>query len=310
MSRLVVGTRGSDLALWQARWVAQRLGGEGAEVAIEVIRTEGDRAMDADLSASGDRGLFTRDIERALLDRRVDLAVHSLKDLPTLMPAGLMIAAVPPRASVHDVLLVRPESVDETQALPVAPGARIGTGSPRRVAQLVALRPDVVTGPFRGNVPTRVDKARRGDVDAVVLACAGLERLALDASPLVAFDFAPEAFLPAPAQGALGIQARADDAATLARLAALDHAPTRACVEVERDLLRILEAGCHAALGAWARVRDGALTLDAGMLVETGAFPRVRASGEAATLARIAADALLSDEAEASAPARLVTRRA
>lgn len=307
---LVVGTRGSDLALWQARWVSARLGGEAAGVRLEIMRTEGDRAFDADLAASSSRGLFTRDIERALLDGRIDAAVHSLKDLPTQQPAGLVLAAIPERAAPGDVLLVRPDAVADDARLPLRPGARVGTGSPRRVAQLSALRPDLVTGPFRGNVPTRVAKCVAGEVDAVLLARAGLDRLGLDTAPLVAFDLDPSAWLPAPAQGALGIQAREADEATHHRLACLDDAATRRAVSVERDLLRILEAGCHAALGAWARPTPAGHRLDAGLLDGHGTWLRVSLLGHPDGLAEEAAEMLTQGAADAGLREGCYSRRA
>jgi hydroxymethylbilane synthase len=317
----VLGTRGSDLALWQARWVAQRL---GDDVRLEIVKTEGDRAFDADLSAQGDRGLFTRDIEEALLEGRVDAAVHSLKDLPTLQPEGLAIAAVPERAAPGDVLLVRPEAVAEDPRLPLKRGARVGTGSPRRIAQLFALRPDAVAGPFRGNVPTRVAKCVRGEVDAVILARAGLDRLGLDTGQLILFDLDPASWLPAPAQGALGIQSRADDDATKSRLAPLRHDESACAASIERELLRILEAGCHAALGAWARPAGSRWRLDAGLLADAdadadgdnagagaaGGWRRVSLVGDPGALAAEAADLLQGDGATRGMREGCFTRRA
>ena len=306
---LVLGTRGSDLALWQARFISARLGGEAAGVRLEILRTEGDRAFDADLAAQGDRGLFTRDIEKALLESRVDVAVHSLKDLPTQMPEGLALAAVPERAAPGDVLLVRPEAVADDARLPLRPGARVGTGSPRRVAQLAALRPDLVTGPFRGNVPTRVAKCVSGQVDAVILARAGLDRLELDVSPLVAFDLDPSRWLPAPAQGALGLQSRESDAATRERLSVLGHEPSATAVTIERELLQILEAGCHAALGAWARQGHDGHRLDAGLQREDGRWGSVSLVGSPESLAAEAADLLTGDGAELGMREGCFTRR-
>lgn len=297
---LILGTRGSDLALWQARWIQGRLGDEAAGIRLEILRTEGDRAFDADLAASESRGLFTRDIEQALLDERIDAAVHSLKDLPTLQPAGLSLAAVPERAAPGDVLLVREEAVAAETRLPLKPGARVGTGSPRRVAMLQALRPDLVTGPFRGNVPTRVAKCVRGEVDAVILARAGLDRLGLDTSPLVTFDLDPSIWLPAPAQGALGLQARENDESVHTRLGPLRDVEAERATNVERALLRILEAGCHAALGAWARPSPAGYRLDAGLQDGRGRWLRVSLLGSAEGLAGEAADLLTKGAADES----------
>lgn len=274
-----MGTRGSDLALWQARWVAGRLGGEAAGVRLELIRTEGDRAFDVSLAESSERGLFTRDIERALLERRIDIAVHSLKDLPTTLPEGLVLGAIPERADAGDILLVRPDALADDPVLPLVRGARIGTGSPRREALLAWLRPDLVTAPFRGNVPTRIAKCVRGDVDGVVLARAGVARLRLDVAPLLAFDLDPAAWLPAPGQGALGIEAREGCHATLARVAPLHCEETGSAVSAERRLLALLEAGCHAALGAWCRREGDTWALSAGALGSDARWRAVDAAG-------------------------------
>ena len=268
MSRgLVVGTRGSRLALAQAGRVVDLLGGESAGVRVEVVRTEGDRRLDVDLAATLDRGLFTKELEDALLDDRIDVAVHSLKDLPTSLAPGLSIAAVLPRDSPGDVLLVRPDAVATGGLLPLRAGAVVGTGAPRRAALLAHAGAGLARPPvFRGNVPTRVDKCRRGEVDAVVLARAGLERLELDPAPLVAHDLSPDLWLPAPGQAAIAVQARTGDAGTRERLAALSCPDTAREVAAERGLLELLEAGCHAALGALARVEAGRIRLRAGML--------------------------------------------
>jgi hydroxymethylbilane synthase len=289
---LVLGTRGSELALWQARWVAARLGGEAAGVRIEVIRTQGDRDLESSLASSLEKGVFTREIELAMLDGRVDVAVHSLKDLPTTLPPGCALAPCPSRASCGDVLLVRPDALDADAAgLPLRSGARVGTASPRRLALLRHVRPDL-TAPavFRGNVPTRVRRCQQGEVDAVILARAGLERLGLAVAPLLAFDLALGRWLPAPAQGALGLEVRAGDGGTLERLAAMTCAATTEAVDVERGLLRELEAGCHAALGAWARREAGVMTLTAGMLGADGRWRETELAG--GDLVRRAARAL------------------
>jgi hydroxymethylbilane synthase len=289
---LRLGTRASALALAQAQWVAGRLRETGAAVEIHALRTEGDRAFGVDLASAGGAGLFTREIERALLEERIDVAVHSLKDLPTAMPEGLAIAAIPPRADPGDLLLVRPDALDASAPfLPVRARAIVGTGAPRRIALLRHVRPDLVTGSFRGNVPTRVEKCRLGEVDAVILARAGLSRLGLDLAPLVTFDLDAALWIPAPAQGALAIQVRAGDARTLAAASALDDAMTRACVDAERDLLRLLLAGCHAALGALATLSPHGVLLKAGMWAED-AWRSVAVEAAAHLAAEGAAEAL------------------
>lgn len=292
-SPLVIGSRGSALALWQARWVAGRLGGEAAGVRIEVVKTTGDVVLHRNLAESPDKGLFTRELEAALLEGRVDLAVHSLKDLPTLQPPGLTLSAVPERASVGDVILVRPDALDPDRPLGLRRAARVGTGSPRRLALLRHVRPDAVAPDvFRGNVPTRVRKCVDGEVDALVLARAGLVRLGLDPAPLVPFDLDPARWLPAPGQGALGLQSRAEDERVAGRLAALHDADAWAAVGAERELLARMEAGCHAALGAWARATPAGLRLDAGALTEAGTWRAVSVTGPSDGLAARAHEAL------------------
>ncbi len=252
---LVIGTRGSALALWQAHRVQALLGGPSA-VRIEVIQTSGDRLREIKISEQLDKGFFTKELEDALLGGRVDLAVHSLKDLPTQLPDGLGLAAVPERAPAGDLLLVRPDALDTSRPLPIRANAPVGTSSMRRVAQLGLRLPDATTGLFRGNVETRLAKCVRGEVDAVLLARAGISRLGLDVSPLIPFDLDPWQWLPAAAQGALGIEIRSGDARTAAAVATLHDADTAALCKAERGVLAILEGGCHVAYGARAEFRD------------------------------------------------------
>ena len=275
---LVIGTRGSELALWQARRLRARLGGEAAGVRLEIVKTRGDARLDVPLDGGSlDKGAFTKELEEALLDGRVDLAVHSLKDLPTSLPEGLVQGPVPERADPGDVLLVREDALDESApVLPLKEGALIGTGSPRRVALLKQARPDCrVPELFRGNVPTRKGKCVDGEVDAVVLARAGVSRLELDPGPLVAFDLDPALWLPAPAQGALGLELREGDERVAARLAPLTDEGATLAAGVERELLARLEAGCHAALGAWCRREGERFVFDAGLLAGDGAWRAV-----------------------------------
>jgi hydroxymethylbilane synthase len=251
---LRIGTRGSDLALWQARHVAAALERAGARTEIAVLQTRGDQIDELPLTAVEGKAFFTAEIERALLERRVDLAVHSHKDLPGEPVPGLEIAAVPPRASPIERLLARPECfAPDAPFLPLADGARVGTSAPRRSEQLLALRPDLAVEPLRGNVPTRVAKLRAGRYDAIVLAAAGLDRLGLDTKGLAAVDLGPELCVPAPAQGALAVQVRAGDAelARLCRSALHDEAAARA-VTAERGLLARAGGGCNLPLGACA----------------------------------------------------------
>lgn len=250
--KLRVGTRGSDLALWQARYVAEHLRREpGVEVELVVLKTRGDTIEDVPLQQVDGKAFFTAEIELALLTGEVDVAVHSHKDLAGSTPEGLVVAAVPARAAAGERLLMRREAHEPRAAfLPLRAGARIGTSAPRRREQLATLRPDLATLDLRGNVPTRVRKLRDGHYDAIVLAAAGLDRLELDVADLVAVDLAPELLTPAPAQGALAVQARADDARVIELCRRRLHdARAAACVEAERGVLTELGGGCNLPLG-------------------------------------------------------------
>ncbi|MFM7109402.1 MAG: hydroxymethylbilane synthase [Planctomycetaceae bacterium] len=245
---LRIGTRGSALALTQANGVADRLRALGVAVGIETITTRGDASVQGPVATLGGDGVFVRELERALLEGRIDVAVHSLKDLPTAETPGLALACVPERATPFDVLVGR--TAPTLAALP--PKAVVGTSSIRRVVQVRALRPDVVVRPIRGNVDTRLRRLDAGECDALVLAGAGLERLGL--AGRVTEVLRPDAFWPAVSQGALGLQSRADDARTLAAVAQLDHAASHAAVVAERACLAALAGGCLAPIGGWARM--------------------------------------------------------
>jgi hydroxymethylbilane synthase len=249
MRELKVGTRGSELALRQTRLVLAQLAGPCCEV---VIKTAGDRFQDVPLDQAGSIGLFTKDIEDALLAGTIDLAVHSMKDLPTRLGPGLVFAALLEREQPCDVLLVRPDAHDPAHLLPVRPGGVVGASSLRRQALLARWAPDLVTAPLRGNVPTRLAKLARGECDAIVLARAGLARLRLEVAPLLAHELNTEAWVGAPGQGVIAVEARADDAEVRTRLAPLEHGPSRACAEAERRLLQLFGGGCHAPFGALA----------------------------------------------------------
>ncbi len=250
---LLIGTRGSRLARWQADWVAARLRSlhPGLDVALIEIKTQGDRDRNSPLAAIGGVGLFTKEIQRAVLDGSVNVAVHSLKDLPTQGPAELILAAVPTREDVADALIAPHHK--RLDALPA--GARVGTGSPRRRAQLLFRRPDLDVVMLRGNVETRLNQALEGRLDAVVLAWAGLNRLGLETH--VTQRLAPPDFLPAVGQGALGIECRRDDLEVGERLATLDDPASHRAVRAERAVLAELEGGCILPMGAWARDVEG-----------------------------------------------------
>lgn len=256
---LKIGTRGSALALWQANHVASRIRSQpGApEVELVHIETEGDKIQDVALSQLPGKAFFTKELEQAILDGRVDLAVHSLKDVETVMPDGLVMGAVLEREDPRDVLIARPGL--RLDALPE--GARVGTSSLRRRAFLLRWRPDLEVADLRGNVPTRIQKLDDGRYDAIVLAAAGVKRL--ERADRIT-DYLPfDTLLPAVSQGAIGIQLRADDDAVARWIAPLEHAATRAATTAERALLREVEGGCQVPLGAHATVADGRLSLAA-----------------------------------------------
>ena len=257
MARLRIGSRGSQLALWQAHHISALLRERGHEVELEIIKTTGDKITEVALAKVGTKGMFTKEIEEALLAGRVDLAVHSLKDLPTELAADFEIAAITKRENPQDVFCsVRFSSID---ALPK--GARVGTSSLRRQAQLKALRPDLDIHPLRGNVDTRLKKLEAGEYDAIILAAAGLNRLGK--TELVKQEIPAEIMCPAAGQGALGIEIRAGDAGTRQHLAFLDDASARATTTCERALLNKLGGGCQVPIGAFAETKNGRLHLNA-----------------------------------------------
>jgi hydroxymethylbilane synthase len=243
---MVIGSRGSPLALWQTEWVRRRVEAAGNEVHTRIIKTTGDRLADAPLTQSGSKGLFIKEIEEALLDRKIDLAVHSLKDLPIELPEGLSIAAIPQREDARDAFVARDGMPWES--LPA--GIRVGTSSLRRQAQLLAIRPDLEVVALRGNIDTRIRKLDRGDCEGLVLALAGLRRLGFESRVMKIFS--PEEICPAVGQGALAIEIRAADAKTLEAVASLDHPPTQDATRAERAMLRELGGGCQLPVAAHA----------------------------------------------------------
>lgn len=261
---LVIGSRGSKLALWQSEWVRSRLEAlrPDVRVRVEVYKTQGDVMRDVPLSVIGGKGVFTKELEEALLDGRIDLAVHSLKDLPTVLPEGLSITAVCEREDARDALVLREGAGESGEGLRVLPcNARVGTSSMRRAAQLRHLRPDLEIVELRGNVDTRLRKLDAGDYDAVILASAGLRRLGLGHRISAALE--PAEMLPAVGQGALGIETRDPDEETNRFVAQLEHPPTRAACAAERALLRALGGGCQVPIAAHAVVAGDELRLDA-----------------------------------------------
>lgn len=244
---LRIGSRGSQLALWQANHVASLLRAQRHTVQIEIIKTTGDRLQEVTFAQVGSKGMFTKEIEEALAAGVVDLAVHSLKDLPTELPNGFALAATPQRVDPRDVLVSK--NYLALGSLP--PGAKVGTSSQRRRAQLKALRPDIVAVEFRGNVDTRLRKLAEGQVDAILLAAAGLDRL--EKTEWIRERLDPSQFCPAAGQGALAIETRNNDKKTLAALAFLDHADTRFAVTAERAALAALGGGCQVPIGVHCR---------------------------------------------------------
>ncbi len=258
---LVIASRGSQLALWQARWVERKLAEAGQASRIEIIKTTGDKITDVPLAQVGTKGLFTKEIEEALLNGRADLAVHSLKDLPTEVPAGLVLAGVPQREDPRDAMVGR-----RLADLPA--GARVGTSSLRRGAQLRQLRPDLVIENVRGNVDTRLRKLDEGRYDAIVLAAAGLKRLGW--GERISEVLAPEIMCPAVGQGALALETRESGAGKEA-CAAFDDAGARAAVTAERGVLAALGGGCQVPIGAYATVTGARLRLMAVVVSPDGA---------------------------------------
>jgi hydroxymethylbilane synthase len=251
--RVIIGARGSKLALWQANWVKDHLTAAGHVVELRTIKTTGDKLANLLLTQSGTKGLFTKEIEEALLAGEVDVAVHSLKDLPTDQPKGLCVAAVPGREDARDVLI---------SSLPYAelkPGARVATSSLRRQVQLRQLRGDLELVPMRGNLDTRLRKLDKGDCDALVLAAAGMHRL--DLRRRVRQYFAVEQICPAVGQGALAIEIREDDDELRSAISPLDDPATHGAIRAERAALRHLGGGCQAPIAAHARLEDGELHL-------------------------------------------------
>jgi hydroxymethylbilane synthase len=251
---LRLATRGSALALAQSRLVVEGLQAAWPELRVELVTvvTEGDRRRDVPAASLGGKGIFTAAVQQAVLDGRADLAVHSAKDLPAAQVPGLVLAAVPRRADPRDVLVGRSRltALDD-----LGPGARVGTGSPRRVALLHWLRPDLELVPIRGNVDSRFRRVHGGELDAVVLAAAGLRRLGLVAGE-AAVPLDPEVFIPAPGQGTLAVEAREDDTRALGLLSALTHRPSRVALRAERSFLRRLGGSCTLPAGALARPTD------------------------------------------------------
>jgi len=248
---IIIGTRGSDLALWQANFVRKELERIGHQVHIEIITTQGDKVQDLGFDKMEGKGFFTKEIEAALLKRDIDLAVHSHKDLETKQPEGLKVAAVSARENPCELLLVCESAYQENALWGLRKDAVVGTSSARRKSQLLALRQDVQIKELRGNVPTRVEKLRSGEYDAILLAKAGVLRLDLDLSGLVSIDLTPDEFVPAPAQGVLALQIRSVDTELQNILKQLNDSKVQKIVHLERSVLNLMDGGCQLPLGVY-----------------------------------------------------------
>lgn len=258
--KIIIGSRGSELALWQANFVKKELEKKNKNVTVEIkiIKTKGDKILDVALSKIGDKSLFTKELEIELLNKNIDLAVHSLKDLQTTIPKGLKLAAVTKRHNVHDVLISRKKG---TTIFNLPESAVVATGSLRRRSQLLHLRPDLNIVDLRGNVPSRIKKFLESDWDAIILARAGVERLKLNKH--ISSIIKTDVMLPAVGQGALGIETRADNKLVNEVVKSIHHENTYKAVLAERALLKALEGGCQVPIGAFAEVKPSGLTIDA-----------------------------------------------
>lgn len=256
--KIIIGTRGSDLALWQANYTKSLLEGKGHTAEIKIIQTSGDRSQQWDTSFDKleGKGFFTKELEDALLDKSIDLAVHSHKDLPTASPEGLLVAGVSKREDPSDILIMSKDSADDKQKFGLKRNAIVGTSSERRKSQLLAFRPDVEIKDLRGNVPTRINKLRKGDYDAILLATAGVERLELDLEDLHVEKLNPEEFVPAPAQGVLAWQTREDDNGLLEIIDEINDLDVLIKINIERQILNMFDGGCQLPLGVYCDTEE------------------------------------------------------
>ncbi|MGC6433810.1 MAG: hydroxymethylbilane synthase [Crocinitomicaceae bacterium] len=251
MQHIVIGSRGSDLALWQANHVKSQLENIGCSVEIKIIVTQGDAIQHLSFDKLEGKGFFTKEIEKELLEGTIDLAVHSHKDLETNPPKGLVIAAVSERENPADLLLIAKSAVDTSKEWKLKEGAIVGTSSARRKSQVMRFRNDVEIKDLRGNVPTRIDKLRKGGYDAILLAKAGVDRLKIDLSEFEVIEMNPTSFVPAPAQGVLGLQVREGDQAIFDTIHKLNNSTIENRIGIERKVLNLMEGGCQLPLGVY-----------------------------------------------------------
>lgn len=256
MKRIIIGSRGSDLALWQANFVKSKLEELGCSVSVQIIKTQGDKIQHLSFDKLEGKGFFTKEIEEALLSKKIDLAVHSHKDLETTPPEGLKIACVSERAMPNDLLVIRKNSVDDSQKWKLKNSAIVGTSSARRKSQMLLHRSDVQIKDLRGNVPTRIQKLRDGNYDAILLAKAGIDRLNIDLSEFQVVILDPSEFVPAPAQGVLGLQIRNEDEELNSILAKINAEQVAKRIHVERKILNLLDGGCQLPLGVYCNEKN------------------------------------------------------
>lgn len=268
--KIRIGTRGSELALWQAKYISALIGGENTELVI--IKTEGDKIQNVSFNKMEGKGFFTKEIEEALLNDKIDIAVHSLKDLPTEDVRGLILAAVPERGDFHDMIIMHPDAFEERNGINIKGSSMIGTSSVRRMAQLKSFDSTLRVEALRGNVNTRLRKLKENEYDAIIMAKAAVDRISLDIDGFMTQVLDPAVFLPAPAQGALGIQVRSDDRHTYDIARKLNHELTETLVTAERSFLKNFGGGCHIPLGAYAYMNGNVIVLE-GLIASTdGAF--------------------------------------
>jgi hydroxymethylbilane synthase len=290
---IIIGSRGSDLALWQANYTKSELEKLGHRVTINIIKTQGDKIQHLSFDKLEGKGFFTKEIEEQLLSGTVDIAVHSHKDLETTPPDGLVIAAIPERAAVNDILLIKKDKVSPENQFSLPRNAIVGTSSARRKNQLKAFRPDIELMDIRGNVPTRIEKLVEGPFDAIMLAKAGVDRLGLDLSTFHVEVLNPKEFIPAPAQGALGLQIRKEDTELAEILSSINDNETANRIEIERKVLNLFQGGCQLPLGVYVETDGDHFNLWASMAEDWEQMPtRVQLTGNNIELASTTVEAL------------------
>ncbi len=251
---IVIGTRGSKLALWQAHRLQSRLKEIGLESELKIIKTKGDLIQNLSFDKIEGKGFFTKEIENALLANEVDVAVHSLKDMPTEHPEGLSLSGLSEREDPSDILILNKDAIDSDRPLSLKKDAIIGTSSARRKAQIKSLAPEIILKDIRGNVPTRLSKLSDGDFDGIILASAGINRLELDISEFKSFRFNPKEFVPAPGQGVMAYQCKTDDIKMRRIIKQIHVKETAQCTNIERSILKLMGGGCHTPLGAFTEI--------------------------------------------------------